>query len=155
MQDNLLYQTQQLANGNYTLSFTYKKINPTATCKVIINGVEYPLTESDYTLFQTGQNNIPAIQINANQITIGFESDIADACEIYDIMLNAGTVKLAYSQNQNETVTNTVNISKGITITASDKNVKLYGELDLALQVNDTLVAPFSPLNEAPLKVAV
>ena len=35
-------------------------------------------------------------------------------------MVNAGSVKLAYSQNQNETTTDTVNISKGITITSSD-----------------------------------
>ena len=34
-------------------------------------------------------------------------------------MVNAGKVKLAYSQNQNETTTDTVNISKGITITSS------------------------------------
>ena len=35
-------------------------------------------------------------------------------------MVNAGRVKLAYSQNQNETTTDTVNISKGITITSSN-----------------------------------
>ena len=125
LQNNRLYQTQNIANGNYTLSFYYKVLNPLATCKVIINGNEYPLTASDrFTLFQTGQNQIPAIQINANEITVGFESSIANACEIYDIMLNAGEVKLAYSQNQNETVTSTVNISRGITIEASNENVR-------------------------------
>lgn len=129
LQDNLLYQTQQVANGNYTLSFNYNILNPLATCKVIINGTEYVLDE-DYTMFQTGIGEIEPIQINANQITIGFESDIADACEVYDIMLNAGQVKLAYSQNQNETVTNTVNISKGITIEANDTNVKFSATPD-------------------------
>ena len=130
LQDNLLYQTQNIANGNYTLSFYYKILNPLATCKVIINGVEYELTSQDYTLFQTGQNDIPSIQINANQITVGFSSTIANACEIYDIMLNAGTVKLAYSQNQNETITNTVNISRGITIDADVSNVRFAATPD-------------------------
>lgn len=129
LQDNLLYQTQNVANGNYTLSFAYNKINPLATCKVIINENEYEL-DNDGNFFQTGIGNISPIQINSNQITVGFSSTIANACEIYDIMLNAGTVKLAYSQNQNETVTNTVNISKGITITASDKDVKFVATPD-------------------------
>lgn len=129
LQDNLLYQTQSVANGNYTLSFAYNKTNPLATCKVIINGTEYELENGSNT-FQTGVGNISPIQINSNQVTIGFSSTIANACEIYDIMLNAGTVKLAYSQNQNETVTNTVNISKGITITASDQNVKFVATPD-------------------------
>ena len=35
-------------------------------------------------------------------------------------MCNKGTVKLAYSQNENETTTETVNISKGITITSTN-----------------------------------
>lgn len=130
LQDNLLYQTQNIANGNYTLSFYYKVLNPLATCKVIVNGNEYELTEQNYTLFQTGQNDIPSIQINANEITVGFSSTIANACEIYDIMLNAGTVKLAYSQNQNETITNTVNISRGITIDADVSNVRFAATPD-------------------------
>ena len=35
-------------------------------------------------------------------------------------MCNKGNVKLAYSQNYNETTTDTVNISKGITITSTN-----------------------------------
>ena len=35
-------------------------------------------------------------------------------------MANKGSVKLAYSQNENETTTETVNISKGITITSTN-----------------------------------
>ena len=34
--------------------------------------------------------------------------------KIYDLMCNKGNVKLAYSQNENETTTDTVNISKGM-----------------------------------------
>lgn len=125
LQDNTLYQTQNISNGAYTLSFFYKKLNPLATVKVKINDKEYALINTtNYTLFQTGVNEIDPINITSNSITVSFISDTDNSCEIYDIMLNSGTIKLAYSQNANEVVTNTVNISKGITITASDKDVK-------------------------------
>lgn len=126
-----LYQEQNVINGTYTLSFYYKVLNPLADVSVIINNAEYSLTETNnYTLFQTGINNIDPINITSNTIKIEFVSDIDDACEIYDIMLNIGTIKLAYSQNANETVTDTVNISKGITITSSTSEVKFTANND-------------------------
>ena len=125
LQNDTLYQTQNIPNGSYTLTFMYKVLNPLATVKVKIDTKEYALTETtNYTLFQTGVDNIDAIRVTSNSITISFISDTDNSCEIYDIMLNSGTIKLAYSQNSNEVITNTVNISKGITITASDKDVK-------------------------------
>ena len=125
LKNNTLYQQQNVINGTYTLSFYYKKLNSLATCQVKINDKTYSLTEtSNYTLFQTGINGIDAIIVNTNSIKVEFISDSNDACEIYDIMLNIGTIKLAYSQNANETITDTVNISKGITITSSTSNVK-------------------------------
>ena len=45
-------------------------------------------------------------------------------------MVNAGTVKLAYSQNENEVTTDTVNISKGITITSSANDTKFKANAD-------------------------
>ena len=130
LQNNTLYQEQTIANGSYTLSFYYKKTNPLATCKVKINDKEYALTETYDTLFQTGVNNIDPIIINSSSIKISFISDINNACEIYDIMLNSGTIKLAYSQNANEVITDTVNISKGITITSSTSKVKFTANND-------------------------
>ena len=137
LQNDTLYQEQQsVANGPYTISFYYKKLNPVAIGSVIINGVSYELTEDDYTLFQTGLKNddgtykTQPVVINDNYLKIQFISDTNNGFEIYDIMCNYGTIKLAYSQNQNETVTNTVNISKGITITASDEDVKLSATPD-------------------------
>lgn len=131
LQNDTLYQIQNgIANGNYTLSFYYKKLNPVAECKVVINDKEYELTSENYTLFQTGINNINPIEIHTNNIQLSFISDADNSCEIYDIMLNIGSVKLAYSQNQNETTTSTVNISKGITISSSDRNVKLSATAD-------------------------
>jgi hypothetical protein len=131
LKNDTLYQEQTIANGQYTLSFYYKKSNEFATCKVVINGTSYDLTETDdFELFQTGTKDddgnylVKPIVINNNYIKVEFIADIDNSCEIYDIMLNSGTIKLAYSQNQNETITDTVNIGKGITITASDSDVK-------------------------------
>jgi hypothetical protein len=78
--------------------------------------------------------NLERIQmpnVNTKNINVSFTTDINNSCEIYDLMVNAGEVKLAYSQNQNETTTSTVNISKGITITSSDNaNVKFKADFD-------------------------
>lgn len=142
LKNDTLYQQQNVINGTYTLSFYYKKLNSLATCQVKINDKTYPLTEtSNYTLFQTGINGIDAIIVNANSIKVEFISDSNDACEIYDIMLNIGTIKLAYSQNANETITDTVNISRGITITSSTSSVKFtannYGISTKTLQGQD------------------
>lgn len=130
LQNNALYQEQNTSNGTYTLSFMYRKLNPLATVKVIINGAEYELTETTYSLFQTGINNINPILINTNTIRVEFQSDLVNSCEIYDIMLNIGTIKLAYSQNANEVRTDTVNISRGITITSSASEVKFTANND-------------------------
>ena len=131
LQNDTLYQQQNVINGTYTLSFYYKLLNPLADVSVKINGVEYSLTNTtSYTLFQTGVNEIAPINVTSNTIKIEFICDINNACEIYDIMLNIGTIKLAYSQNANETITDTVNISKGITITSSTSEVKFTANND-------------------------
>ncbi len=114
IKNTTFYQEQQVPIGKYTVSFKYKKLLPLAECKVIINDVEYELEETTDTEF------IQLIDANSQNIKIQFVTDTDDACEIYDLMVNAGSVKLAYSQNQNETTTDTVNISKGITITSTD-----------------------------------
>ena len=125
LQEGILSQEQDVANGNYTASFKYKKLIELANVKVKINNIEYNLNELTDTEFVTGQTNndgeyiTQPLVVSSQHINIQFISDTNNACEIYDIMVNAGTVKLAYSQNQNETTTDTVNISKGITITSS------------------------------------
>ena len=58
-------------------------------------------------------------------------------------MVNAGEVKLAYSQNQNETTTDTVNISKGITITSTDIPTTFKANADgVRIYANEDLVNP-------------
>ena len=118
------WQEQKVPNGNYTVSFKYKKLISLANVKVKINGVEYELTQENDTEF------VESIVVKSNYINVLFESDIDESCEIYDLMVNAGTVKLAYSQNQNETTTDTVNISKGITITSSNTDTVFKANAD-------------------------
>ena len=136
LQKGTLYQEQIVPNGNYTVSFKYKKLIPLSTIYVKINDVQYELTEDKETEFVTGtvdENGEYIIQpllVSAEHINVSFISDTNEACEVYDVMVNAGSVKLAYSQNQNETTTETVNISKGITITSSDTNVKFKADSD-------------------------
>ena len=74
-------------------------------------------------------------------------------------MVNVGDVALAYSQNANETTTDTVNISKGITITSSDdENVKFKADFDgiRTLDRNDNPITKFTDVgmetNEALIK---
>lgn len=124
LQNNTLSQRQTVPNGNYTVSFKYKKLIALAEVKVAINDVEYELTEDEETEF------IKNLSINSQQIKVDFISDTNDACLVYDVMVNAGSVKLAYSQNQNETTTDTVNISKGITITSSDTDTTFKANAD-------------------------
>ena len=96
-------------------------------------------------MFQTGVDDIDPINILDNHITLSFISDTDNAAEIYDIMGNAGSVKLAYSQNQNETVTDTVNIGKGISITSSNSKVKLIANHnEICIKNTQTNEKPFN-----------
>lgn len=112
--DDILSQEQIVPNGRYTISFKYKKLIQLANVQVKINDITTELTNTTDTEFET------QIEVSSQHINIQFIADVDECCEIYDLMVNTGDVKLAYSQNQNETTTDTVNISKGITITSSD-----------------------------------
>lgn len=120
LQNTTLYQEQDVPNGNYTISFKSNKLIELASVQVFINDIEYELEE----------NFKQTIQVNSKHIRVSFISDIANSCEIYDLMVNAGEVALAYSQNQNETTTDSVNISKGITITSSNSEVSFKANAD-------------------------
>lgn len=146
LQNNTLYQEETIANGKYTISFYYKILNSLANVKIAINDKEYELKNTNsIELFQTGVDDIDPINILDNHITLSFISDTDNAAEIYDIMGNAGSVKLAYSQNQNETVTDTVNIGKGISITSSNSKVKLIANHnEICIKNTQTNEKPFN-----------
>lgn len=114
LQNGAFSQEQIVPNGNYTISFKYQLLNPFSIVKVKINDAEYSLDSEQITDFEQ------IINVITKNIKIEFITNMDDSAEIYDLMCNAGSVKLAYSQNENETTTDTVNISKGITITSTN-----------------------------------
>lgn len=134
LQEGTFEQDEEVGNGIYTVSFTYKKLIELANVKVLINETEYELTELERTDFYTGQKNsdgdyiVYPLEVNANHITIKFVSDTDNALEVWDLMVNKGSEKVVWTQNENETTTDTVNISKGITITSSVEDVKFKAD---------------------------
>ena len=124
LQNTTLSQEQIVPNGTYTISFKYKVLIPTTVASVEINDVSYSLEASEETEF------IQVIETTSQHIKLEFICETNGGCEVYDLMVNAGGVKLAYSQNQNETTTDTVNISKGITITSSDTDTTFKANAD-------------------------
>ena len=136
IQEGIFEQDEEVSNGSYTVSFTYKKLIELANTKIIINNAEYELTELEKANFYTGQKNseggyiINPLEVSANHITIKFVSDTNNALEVWDLMVNKGSEKVVWTQNENETTTDTVNISKGITITSSDLDVQFKANAD-------------------------
>ena len=163
LKNGYVQQKQTVPNGNYTVSFKYKKLINVATCKVFINGVEYPLTQTTDTEFVTGYKDTEGhyvtqpLEVSNREIMVKFYTDADNACEIYDLMVNAGTVKLAYSQNQNETKTDTVNISKGITITSTDTDTIFKANADgiRTLNQNNNVLTEFTDTGMKTKKMEV
>lgn len=118
LQNSSLKQSQTVPNDIYTVSFKFIKLNPLANLNIIINEVEYSLDDADYF--------IKTIEVQTREITIEFVCDTVDGYEIYELMVNYGEIALTYSQNANETKTDTVEISEGIKIisTATDSVFK-------------------------------
>ena len=117
-------QTVQVVNGIYTVSFNYKKLKELATGTVTINGLVYELSELDWTKFSE------TIEVNSNYITIKFDCDTIKAFYITDLLINLGDMAEVWTQNPNETRTDTVKIGKGIQITSSVKDTKLKADAD-------------------------
>ena len=138
LQKGSLSQEPEVPNGNYSISFYYQKLIELANASVVINENEYQLDSTEVKQFYTGEQDsetkeyiVQPITVTNGHIKIEFKCDTNNGVEVYDLMCNKGSVKLAYSQNQNETTTDTVNISKGITITSSvDENVKFKANYD-------------------------
>lgn len=137
LQIGKLSQEQEVGNGNYSISFYYRKLKMFANASVIINDVEYPLDSMEEKYFYTGEQDTKTgeyitqpIVVKSKRIKIEFISDMTNSVEIYDLMCNKGSVKSAYSQNENETTTDTVNISKGITITSTNIDVIFKANAD-------------------------
>lgn len=121
-----LYQTITVPNGNYTLSFSYRKWKELANVSVIVNGKELLLERSDFV-------NLPdyTFTVDSGTIDITFKSDSEFSCTIANLMLNQGTQPMVWSLNANETWTDTVKMSSsGITIESSGTEVLFSAKAD-------------------------
>jgi len=136
LQNGIFSQEQDVPNGLYSVSFYYQKLNQFASASVKINGKQYNLDSIEVKQFYTGEkdNNgeyiIEPLEVTSRHLKIDFFCNVDNGLEIYDLMVNKGSVKLAYSQNENEVTTDTVNISKGITITSSNMETKFKADAD-------------------------
>lgn len=146
-------QEQEVPNGSYSISFYYQKLKQFATTSVIINDIEYPLNSMEVKQFYTGEQNSQTgeyitqpIVVSSKRLKIEFKCNMDDGLKIYDLMANKGNVKLAYSQNENETTTDTVNISKGITITSTNMETIFKANADgiRILTLSGNVVAYFT-----------
>lgn len=115
-------QIIQVKNGTYNISFLYKKLKNLATCEVTINGNSYELASTD--IYEFEQN----IEISNNSIKIEFESDTIESCWVSDLLVILGNNKQTWTQNQNETTSDTVKIGKGIQVESSSTNT--YTRID-------------------------
>lgn len=136
LQEGSLIQDQEVSNGIYTVSFSYKKLIELSNVSVFINDIEYSLDSMQLTSFYTGKKNdngeylVYPLEVSSNHINIKFVSDTNNSLELWDLMVNKGNEKVVWTQNQNETTTDSVNISKGITITSSDLDVQFKANAD-------------------------
>lgn len=134
-------QTVFVKNGTYNISFIYKKLIDLALCKVSINGTEYDLNNLEITEFEQ------IIEVTDNTIEFKIISDTDDSCYISDLLLISGIYKQTWTQNQNETVTDTVKIGTGIEVSSSKTNTKLLADSDgvrINNILNETTIAEFT-----------
>jgi len=110
-------------NGTYTISFKYKKTgNDLTNGSVKINSDEYELASTDWTDF------VKTIEVTTGHVEIEFIADTDDTLYIADVLGNVGENADVWTQNPNETRTDTVKIGKGIQVESSETNT--YTRLD-------------------------
>ena len=112
-------QEQVVKNGVYTISFLYKKLISASNVIVNINDTEYNLTDVEVEQWNQFEEKI---EITTNSIVFKINSDIDKSFLIADLMVNIGDTKMVWSQNANETLTDTVKIGKGIQVNSSTTN---------------------------------
>lgn len=129
LQNGSMKQTIEVVNGTYYIGFKYQKLLELASCKVLINGIEIELTETNL----TEVNNY--IEVSEHGITIELVSDTDNACLIGDIIIVKGS-KQSWSSNMNEIYTSTVKIGIGLEIVSNTMKTKLLANADGVRIVN-------------------
>lgn len=115
LQNGTITQTINLSPNQYAIKFKYKKLTVAGTCTVQYNGRTIELAEEEGVIETTGT-------VNSGQFEFKVTCDTNDSFEIYDLMLNVGQVAMPWTQNANESTSDTVNISKGITVSSNTSN---------------------------------
>ena len=113
-----VYQSiETMPNGVYSLAFNYKQLSNLANATVSYNGKSFELDPTKDEISTTGE-------ITNGEFTITFNCDVDDGFEIYNLRLVSGNIATAWSQNQNELRTKSVNIGDGITIDSDQSILK-------------------------------
>ena len=124
LQNGTIKQTVSLTNKKYCCSFKYIKLSEVANAKFIINSKEYILdgnvdSEKKFEIVE---------DLKTDSITIEFNCDTNDGFLIYEPMLNEGESASLFTQNASESISDTVNIGKGVEVLAS--NIKNKTRID-------------------------
>ena len=124
LQNGTIKQSVNLTNKKYCCSFKYIKLSEVANAKFIINGKEYVLdgnvdTEKKFEVVE---------DLKTDSITIEFVCDTNDGFLVYETMLNEGESASLFTQNTSESISDTVNIGKGVEVLAS--NIKNKTRMD-------------------------
>lgn len=120
-QNGTISQSVSLPTGTYSVSFKYKKLIDASEGYVRYNGKTFNLSETLSEIHSSGE-------ITNNQFVIEINSNTNDSFEIYDLILKHGSEglenMLVWTQNANESRSDTVQISEGITTTSSITDTK-------------------------------
>ena len=124
LQNGTLSQTINLTNKKYCFSFKYLKLTDVANAKVLVNNNEIVLNSN----IDLENYKEYVIDLKSDSITIDFVCDTNDGFLIYEPMLNEGDTASVFTQNSSESISDTVNIGKGIEVLAS--NIKNKARMD-------------------------
>lgn len=120
---SIMQEILRLKNGFYNISFNYKKLLESAVCKVKINNdIEIDLNNTSWDIIEE------ELEILDNYFRIEFVSDSNNACYISDLILIVGRNKQTWTQNINETTSDTVSIGQGIRVDSDATNT--YTRID-------------------------
>ena len=115
--------SEMCIRDSYNISFNYKKLLEAAVCKVKINDdIEIELTDMSWRTIER------QLEILDNYFRIEFISDSNNCCYISDLILIVGVNKQTWTQNINETTSNTVSIGQGIRVDSDKTNT--YTRID-------------------------
>ena len=127
LQEGSIKQTISLINRDYCFSFKYKKLIEVANCQVKINGKTFDISAAEINV----ENYVENVEnLTSNSFIVEFICDTNDGFLIYEPMLNEGSTASQFTQNANETVTDTVVIGKGIEVNASNIATKTRLDAD-------------------------